>query len=202
MSDQEVQAVTLHKYESFEEYRVVQERANAKKLETVWVRKANVLQVAAWCTRHGMDPRVALCHGTRNGIEQRMFSEALPHCAVLGTEISDTAKDFPMTVQWDFHEPLWPGRCDLVYSNSLDHAMQPRKALRNWLASLAPNGVLVIEWGSTYEISSYRDPFGATADEVVGMLIECGAEYLEMQNAASKSRHHEYLKLIYVRRRV
>ena len=45
-----------------------------------------------------------LCHGTRNGAEQRYFKDHWKNAEVLGTEISDTATQFPMTVEWDMQK--------------------------------------------------------------------------------------------------
>ena len=61
---------------------------------------------------------------------------------VIGTEISDTAGQFANTVQWDFHDVNgeWVSRFDFVYSNSLDHAWNPKFALQTWLNQLNPKG--------------------------------------------------------------
>ena len=39
----------------------------------------------------------------KNGNEQACFSKYL-NCDVIGTEISDTATDFPNTISLDFHD--------------------------------------------------------------------------------------------------
>src|SRR5204862_6070360 len=90
-----------------------------------------------------------LCHGTRNGGEQKFFLSSLSKPAtILGTEISDNAAEFPMTIEWDFHEvkPEWIGAADIIYSNSWDHSYDPRKLFSAWLSCLRLGGVMVLEW--------------------------------------------------------
>ena len=71
---------------------------------------------------------------------------------VLGTEISETATQFPMTIQWDFHEvkPEWLSAFDIVFSNSWDHSYDPRLAFSRWLSCVAKGGALVLEWSKVH----------------------------------------------------
>ena len=52
-----------------------------------------------------------------NAIEQEWFRKYLD-IDVIGTEISDTASEFPNTIEWDFHEtkPEWLNSVDFIYS--------------------------------------------------------------------------------------
>ena len=86
---------------------------------------------------------------------------------MLGTEISDTAKDFPNTIEWDFHEVKeeWLGNVDFIYSNALDHSYKPEECLQAWMSCLKQDGVCIIEWTSGHQNSRPMDPFGATLDE-------------------------------------
>ena len=190
----------LFTYRTQKEYVQAQVVANREKLDFVWVQRENVEQIVLQFCRFGIEPRVGLCHGTRGGQEQQLFAAQLPNCAILGTEISPTATSFPLTICWDFHDPLWDGRCDFVYSNSLDHAFDPKRALRSWLASLVPNGVMVIEWGSHHEEATETDPFGATIEELLSLIVQCGGEVMVIQDATVKLESAVYLKLVYVRR--
>ncbi|HET6499027.1 MAG TPA: hypothetical protein VFH17_08260 [Coriobacteriia bacterium] len=192
-------------YPTRDAYLAAQYRANAEKIGTTWARAANIYAVADRVQQLiGAAPRFGLCHGTRNGFEQAMFAELLPGCEVLGTEIAPTAAQFPRTIQWDFHDlrPEWSGVADFVYSNSLDHAMDPRRAVSNWLRSLRPPlGVLVIEWGSEHEQSSETDPYGATLPELLALIAECGGEVVAVDDARERPERVSYLKLVYVRHR-
>lgn len=159
-----------YEYTSRGAYEAAQVAANRRKLRSVWVQRANVDHLSAL-----IEPaEFGICHGTRNGAEQRWFSQALG-CSVIGTEISDTAARFPATVQWDFHEPRaeWIGAADFVYSNSLDHAFDPARAVRTWAEQLRPGGYLLIEHSEDCDgeqAVTMHDPFGASVDEVVALV--------------------------------
>lgn len=188
----------IHKYRTHNDYVRAQVTANREKLDCVWVRSKNIEQVASWLMRAGMKPRVGLCHGTRGGQEQELFTKYLSLCAMLGTEIAPTAVLFPLTVCWDFHDPLWTGLCDFVYSNSLDHAADPKRALETWLASLVPGGVLIIEWRSCHAKVTESDPFGATIEELLTLIEKCGGEIVDVEDAVAQSESAGNLKLVYV----
>lgn len=100
----------------------------------------------------GLRPKSVLCHVTRNGAEQQFFRERLPKAEIIGTEISDTATQFPMAIQWDFHEVRleWRSAFVLVFSNSWDHTYDPDKLFPTWLSCVAGNGALVLEWSTIY----------------------------------------------------
>lgn len=156
-------------------YRREQELGNRAKIAQVWTSEDSLLFISRWLRDRGLVPRFVICHGTRNGFEQRVFSNFF-QCEVIGTEISPTASQFPMTVQADFHEPRaeWARRADLVYSNSLDHAYDPAKALRAWADSVRDSGVMVLEKASDSDPrgASDLDPFGITLSDLVVFLLE------------------------------
>src|SRR5205085_5045838 len=116
----------LHKYLKgdgsfdYEHYRRAQTEGNKIKLDYVWARRENIAFLSDYITKTIRPPSFGICHGTRRGREQEWFREYL-RCEVIGTEISDTAEQFPHTIRWDFHEakPEWLGSADFIYSNSL-----------------------------------------------------------------------------------
>jgi hypothetical protein len=87
----------------YERYKAAQFAANKRKIENVWAQPEDIEMLSGYIRRHIPNPRFGLCHGTRRGLEQKWFREHLK-CEVVGTEISDTAMEFPNTIQWDFHE--------------------------------------------------------------------------------------------------
>ncbi len=160
-------------------YKKIQVAGNERKIEHVWVLEDNVEFLANYIKSRIPSPSFGICHGTRRGLEQRWFSKHLGGCRVIGTEISHTASDFENTIEWDFHEEKqeWIGAADFIYSNSLDHAYDPKKALSVWMKSLRPGGICIIEhtWGHGADQTSELDPFGASL-EIMPFLVLSWAE--------------------------
>lgn len=155
----------LHEYASYEQYRETQIFHNKRKLQRVWADERTLSLVIDRVRREFPDGRelFALCHGTRNGFEQNYIASQLD-LTIIGTDISDTANQFPRSMQWDFHDrnEEWVGRCDFVYTNSLDQSWKPRAAVATWLDQLKVGGLLFIEHTEAHgpEGASEMDPFG------------------------------------------
>jgi SAM-dependent methyltransferase len=164
----------------YENYVRCQARANRKKLRRIYIREEVVQHVVDYLHKYGRLPLFGLCHGTRRGNEQQWFMDRLPGCQVLGTEIAPTATQFPNTIQWDFHEikSEWVGAVDFIYTNSLDHAYDPEKAVTNWMRCLTPTGLCFVEWwGYPYPmLSTHTDPFSATTEGLLRLLSQWGKE--------------------------
>lgn len=149
----------------YAEYCRVQTDGNKKKLDKVWVLEENIEFLANFIKETRPAPRFAICHGTRRGNEQVWFRKNLPGCEVIGTEISDTATQFPHTIQWDFHQtkPEWINSVDFIYSNSFDHSYDPQLCLNAWMSCVKPGGICLLEHSTLHgpEGASRMDPFGA-----------------------------------------
>lgn len=189
----------------YERYREVQTEGNKRKLDKVWAVEGNIAFLAGWL-RERMTPTFGLCHGTRRGKEQEWFRKHLG-CEVLGTEISDTATQFPYTIQWDFHEvkPEWVDAVDFIYSNSLDHSYDPKKALDAWMSCVRPgSGVCLLEHTSRHEHATELDPFGASIEEMPGLIAEWGAgryHVTDVLDAPAVSPSVAYCRYLVVSRR-
>ncbi len=187
----------------YERYRQIQTEGNKKKLEKVWAVEENIAFLAEYIRGRVSAPQFGLCHGTRRGKEQEWFRKYLGG-DVLGTEISDTATQFPHTIQWDFHEvkPEWVDAVDFIYSNSLDHSYDPKKALDAWMRCVRPGGVCLLEHTSRHEHATELDPFGASIDEMPGLIAIWGEgryrvdEILDAPVAAPSVRYCRYLVLV------
>ena len=157
----------------YERYRKIQEAGNKKKIESSWVQKEDVDFLSKKILEITRKPSFGICHGTRQGLEQKWFGDLLT-CRVLGTEISETATSYPNTIQWDFHEvnPEWHQKADFVYSNSFDHSYDPGKALSAWVDTLKPDGICIIEHSQYHnpEAANELDPFGARL-EIMPFLV-------------------------------
>jgi hypothetical protein len=169
-------AVTLHRYADHEEYRRIQNAGNARKIDKVWAKRANIEHLARYVRLRGA-PTFGICHGTRRGLEQGWFSEALG-CHVIGTEIADSATQFPNTIQWDFHDakPEWIEAADFIYSNSFDHSLDPEGCLKTWMSCIKPGGVCLIEHSDLHGPSgaSELDPFGIELPEFLLAITRWG----------------------------
>jgi len=160
----------------YDRYRQVQIEANKRKLHKVWVQEDNIRFLSEYIKSHVDRPSFGLCHGTRRGKEQEWFRKYVG-CEVLGTEISDTAAQFPYTLQWDFHEvkPEWINAVDFIYSNSFDHSYDPDKCLNAWMSCLKEGGVCILEHTSGHEVVTESDPFGASLSQMKEMIHQWGS---------------------------
>jgi hypothetical protein len=166
---------TLHSYVQpdgsfdYERYKQLQTAANKQNIEKVWAEEENIDFLSAYILHTIGQPTFGICHGTRRGVEQRWFKKTL-RCEVIGTEISETAAEFPDTIQWDFHEvrPEWIDSVDFIYSNSFDHSYDPEKCLNVWMSCVRRGGLCILEHSSLHsqEGATEVDPFGA---EIVAM---------------------------------
>ena len=171
----------IYEYESYEEYVEAQTEANKRKIRNVWVRK-DILKLLKL---YKIKADVILCHGTRNAAEQKYLKEIYPNATeVVGTEISETASQFPFTIQHDFHEelPEFTGRCDIVYSNSFDHSYDPDKCLKTWSSQLNGSGYLFLELMIGYENrSKSSDPLSITRKETIDIASKHGLTFVQTE---------------------
>lgn len=158
----------------YDTYKTVQTIANKAKIDWRSVAPENIAYLCDRLIAAGVTLGHVLCHGTRNAAEQTFFRAKLPNAEIIGTEISDTAAQFPMTIQWDFHEvkPEWRGAFNLVFSNSWDHTYDPHKLFPAWLSCVAPNGALVLEWSTIHGETHVDavDPFRASLEGLIGLV--------------------------------
>lgn len=176
-------------------YRATQIHWNKAKLEKVWADDRTLEAIAADLESRGL--RSGVCHGARNGYEVSWFRERLGG-EVIGTDISETATQFPNMVVHDFHERRedWVGKFDFVYTNSLDQAFDPQKALAAWSDQLALGGCIYVEHTMQHgpEGASEMDPFGAHPMTVPYLLFKWGkgkyalADILEPGEVSGKGK--------------
>lgn len=156
----------LHEYSSYDEYKELQILHNKIKLDNVWADEATLDIVIDRIEKEYPDSKslFGICHGTRNGFEQNYIASKLS-TEIIGTDISETASQFQKSVQWDFHDrnDEWVGRCDYIYTNSLDQSWKPRLAVTTWLEQLKMGGLLFIEHTEAHgpQGAGEMDPFGA-----------------------------------------
>lgn len=153
----------LHNYDSYEDYKKTQELANKKKINLVWADTRTLKRVAKIVLNNTSKKNyLGLCHGTRNGFEQNFLNENFKEIKAIGTDISKTAKNFKNSYVWDFHDTKdsWVNKFDFVYTNSLDHSYNPKKAIATWLEQVKKHGLVIIEHTEAHNVTNKVDPFG------------------------------------------
>jgi hypothetical protein len=175
----------IYQYKDYDEYVTAQTEANLIKINLVHVSKVTIKKIVKL---HGHAESV-LCHGTRNAAEQKFFKEFYPGADIVGTEISYSATQFPMTVQWDFHKENtdWIGRFDIVYSNSFDHSIDPVKALTVWQNQLTNNGKIYLEHSFHVRARSW-DPLEIEVNELLDLFEQVGLTVLSQEKTQSNTK--------------
>ena len=169
--------VKIYKYKDYNEYKETQTFFNKKKIDKVWADE-NSLRIICNFLKDNLilDKIKGLCHGSRNGFEQKFFNDELQNAEVLGTDISDTATNFENSIVHDFHDEKkeWVDNFNFIYSNSLDQSYDPRKALNTWLDQVKKDGYLIIEHSDQHGVisSGKMDPFGVEANYFPYLLTE------------------------------
>ncbi len=162
------------KNDSYEEYVKNQTECNKQKQTTVWVLENNIKKLKEYFNKLELNPLNILCHGVRNGTELQYFSNTFEGVGVLGTEISDTATNWPNVVEWDFHDVKdeWVGQFDIIYTNSWDHAYDLELATDTWMKQLNPNGRLILEWGDFSHAKPFSkiDCCGCSLEDLINFL--------------------------------
>tara|TARA_B110000495_G_C23028561_1_gene611802 strand:+ start:1846 stop:2436 length:591 start_codon:yes stop_codon:yes gene_type:complete len=184
----------IYEYKNYEEYVKIQTETNKEKLNWSYFnnpgpRKAVITKMATKYFGETTVDKDVICHGTRRGHEQQFFKSLYPNGHTIGTEISDTATKFPMTVEWDFtkQNSEWVNRFDIVYSNSFDHTIDPQETLRVWYEQLKESGFMFIEWSQSQAIGNKNDPLKATFEEIEKLMVKVNFEIVETHNIGPMS---------------
>lgn len=129
-------------------------------------------------------PHSGLCHGVRCGAEveaigRECTKQGFDTPELIGTDLlprEDLGRTKLPIVQWDFsvQNPDWVGKFDMIYSNSLDHARDPRATLAVWMEQLSLGGRLFVQWERNHNVLKAGNCFAATLDEYVDLLEEVG----------------------------
>lgn len=191
----------------YEKYRQVQVDGNKQKIQKVWATEENIAFLSDYVKSKLGAPRFGICHGTRRGKEQEWFRKYLDGCEVIGTELSDTAEQFPHTIQWDFHEvkPEWIDATDFIYSNAFDHSYDPEKCLNAWMSCIRKDGICILEHSPKQDgaATSELDPFGADIALMPYLITVWGKGKFgvsDIIDAPKKKENYEYQKFIIIRK--
>ncbi len=160
------------KYKNYEEYVEMQIKMSIDGYtkNCVWVTDSVLDKIVEVLKVHKSDfsNSKGLCHGVRTGYENNFLQKKL-NFPVIGTDICDLAEKnkVPGVITYDFnkHNRDWINCFDFIYSNSLDHSIDPDSTLKIWSEQLKDDGILFLEWSQGATIESYADCFCATKTE-------------------------------------
>ena len=167
----------IYKYKNYDEYKNTQIFFNKQKIDKVWADENTLKIVSNFLKENIKSEKIkGLCHGSRNGFEQKCFINEIPNAEVIGTDISETANDYDNSIVHDFHDEKkdWIENFDFVYSNSLDQSYDPEKALNTWINQVKKNRYVIIEHSDQHGVisSGKMDPFGVEANFFPYLLTE------------------------------
>ena len=167
----------IYKYKNYDEYKNTQIYFNKQKINKVWADENTLKIVSNFLKESIKSEKIkGLCHGSRNGFEQKCFIKEIPNAEVIGTDISDTANNYENSIVHDFHNEKkeWIENFDFVYSNSLDQSYDPEKALNTWLNQVKKDRYIIIEHSDQHGVvsSGKMDPFGVEASFFPYLLTE------------------------------
>ena len=194
----------LHKYSSYEEYVRTQVYFNKVKLNNIWADEATLTRVKniLLVEFEGCKKIVGICHGSRNGYEQNFLRSLHSKLEVIGTDISETAKNYNNSFQWDFHgtNDDWTGNMDFIYTNSLDQSWQPNIAVQTWLSQLKKNGLLIIEHTESHGPSgaSNMDPFGVRPKVMPYVLTMWFGSQISISHSVAKKSNMDLDSFLFI----
>ena len=167
----------IYKYKNYDEYKDTQIFFNKQKINKVWADENTLKILSNFLKENIKSEKIkGLCHGSRNGFEQKCFINEIPNVEVIGTDISETANDYDNSIVHDFHDEKkeWIENFDFVYSNSLDQSYDPEKALNTWINQVKKDRYVIIEHSDQHGVisSGKMDPFGVEANFFPYLLTE------------------------------
>ncbi len=197
-----------YEFKNYDEYIQAQLKITRRKVK-VEVEGDGILflsdkSVNAIYDHHKTEVKNAICHGVRKGRELEMF-EGKFSGKWIGTEIVPEICDGERILHRDFNKIYdeWIGYFDIIYTNSYDHAKDPWKTIKVWLACLSKTGRLYIEWTIWHnKLGNYgnrADCFAASVHEYREIFEKAGkVEDILIVPDISKKRGFKFNRHIFV----
>jgi ubiquinone/menaquinone biosynthesis C-methylase UbiE len=168
--------MTSKKYGSYEEY-VIHQKAKLKTLKPEWLEHHDSVyrkELSGRIASMDLKGRSVLCLGARTGGEVRAFAEA--GAFAVGIDL-EPGKNNPWVLPGDFHNIQFPNNSvQIVFTNSLDHALVFEKVVGEIYRVLKPLGIFICEivkgTAEGVEAKEYETTVWDTADEVIPYFTE------------------------------
>jgi SAM-dependent methyltransferase len=166
----------------YELYKKIQIEANIAKIDKTSINVDDIKILCGWLNKNINPLLHGLCHGTRAGIEQKLFTE-YTGAEVLGTDISPTASQFPNTIQHDFHDVKdeWVNFFDFIFSNSYDHSYNLEYCINQWIRCLRVGGVCILEHADGHRNAKKTDPLGILYEDLCHLLKTWGQDFFSIK---------------------
>ena len=204
-SDQDL--YSLHNFENSSDYAKNQKVKTSKKIaegyDKSWCSEETISLITSYMVgKFGEQEFKGICHGTRVGKEVEWFNNHLPTGSyVFGTDIEPSATKFSNTIEHDFHEVKdeWLNSFDFIYSNSQDHAKNPKKAIGNWLASINEKGFLFLEINRSHgkKFQDDADCWGVETEILPFLLLQWfGGDFAVIDMIPVKESNAHYILVL------
>lgn len=144
------QKMKIYKYRNYVEYVNAQKEAFNRKFKNIWAKEENIKIISDYM-KTLIKIEIGLCHGVRQGLEVEWFIKNL-NCDIFGTEIGGNCGKTNI-LHWDFNKenPNLINKFDFIYSNSFDHAFNPKETIKIWQKQLRNKGLIVLEYDRRQE---------------------------------------------------
>lgn len=135
-----------------------------------------------------------LCLGTRNNWERDCFRRFTSNDQIFSLDISPSSyADFV----GDFNELDLEPKVDVLFSNAIDHSIDPNKTYLNWLSQLKKNGILIVDFSFHIESGDENQADCSTfSEESVGNFLKYLTKNKYIKENVVKKHLYGYLRTI------
>jgi SAM-dependent methyltransferase len=140
-----------------------------------------------------------ICMGTRNNNERDTLYHQLTGNGVnVGVASVDIAPSSQADFVFDFNEcPIdWTGKWDILFSNSIDHAVDPSATFYEWLRIIKPGGLFVLQVNFDTDASD-SDCSAFTKEDFDAFAISTN-EHFVLEHADRDARIYVFRKTLTV----
>ena len=174
-------SIVIKTKHNYKEYLAIQKKFNSLKNTNIFESEETLLKLSKFINKHFIDLNTninGVCHGVRTGFENTFLEENIKNSSILGTDLRfdiDISNNDKMIIH-DFNLPKseWNNKFNFVYTNSLDHAYDPKKTISIWLSSLKKNGIIIICFTHAHTPASRGEPefFSFTKNGITKFMID------------------------------